>query len=68
MTRHGHPYGAPKSAGQARGVVRGGQRQVVIKMYEDQFNEVRARAVAENTSLAEQIRLLIKWGLESANV
>lgn len=64
----GHPYGAQKPSGVARGVrLSGGQRQVVIKMFEDQFEEVRARAVAENTSLAEQIRLLIEWGLESAN-
>jgi hypothetical protein len=59
-------YGAQKSTGPAKGVARGAQRQVVIKMMRDQFDQVRNRAIREKTSVAEQIRLLIEWGLESA--
>lgn len=53
-------------SGPALGVKRGrDRRQVVIQMDTSQFEEVRARAVAKGTSLAEQIRLLIEWGLEA---
>jgi hypothetical protein len=53
-------------AGPAKGVLLpNGQRQVVIKMDADQFEEVRALAAAEGTSVAEQIRNLIEWGLEA---
>lgn len=66
MADKGHQYGKPMPSGQARGVVlSNGQRQVVIKMMQDQFDEVRALAVADNVSMAEQLRLLIEWGLEA---
>ena len=32
----------------------------------DTFDVLRARAVRENTSVAEQIRTLVEWGLESS--
>lgn len=53
--------------GVAKGVLlANGQRQVVIKMDQDQFDEVRELAAREGTSLAEQLRNLIEWGLEAA--
>lgn len=58
--------GVQQPDGPARGVeLAGGRRQVVIKMDTSQFDEVRERVIRENTSLAEQIRLLIEWGLEA---
>ncbi|HMO09152.1 MAG TPA: hypothetical protein PKD10_16105 [Paracoccaceae bacterium] len=55
-------------SGPARGVkIAGDRRQVVIKMDSDQFAEVRALAVANGISLAEQLRLLIEWGLEASS-
>jgi hypothetical protein len=54
--------------GPAKGVLlENGQRQVVIKMDADQFEEVRALAIRERTSVAEQLRNLIEWGLEATN-
>jgi hypothetical protein len=32
---------------------------------QDTFAIVKARAVRERTSLAEQVRLLVEWGLEA---
>ena len=55
--------GQQKGGKVAQGVDVYGRRQVVIKMDTDQFDEVRARAVREGTSLAYQLRLLIEWGL-----
>lgn len=58
--------GKQKNGTPAHGApVPGGKRQVVVTMDTDQFEEVRARAVTEGTSFAEQIRNLIEWGLES---
>jgi hypothetical protein len=37
-------------------------------MDEETFDEIRRRAIRENTSVAQQIRLLIEWGLEAENV
>jgi hypothetical protein len=36
-------------------------------MDQDQFEEVRALAEAEGISMAQQLRLLIEWGLEAAS-
>lgn len=49
-----------------KGVQHGHQRQFVIKIDTVTADEVIARARAEGTSTAEQIRLLIEWGLEAA--
>ncbi len=51
--------------GPAKGVQRGSWRQLVVKIDSDTFEEIRARAERENTSMAEQVRLLIEWGLEA---
>lgn len=34
----------------------------------DQFEEIREQAVEDRTSFAEQVRLLVEWGLESARL
>ncbi len=65
MTR-GYPLGKQLRSGPARGVpVYGGKRQVVVKMDRDQFDFIYRRALRENTSVAEQIRNLIEWGIET---
>lgn len=40
--------------------------QIVVRFDRATFGQIRARAVAENTSFAEQVRLLAEWGLEAA--
>ena len=42
-----------------------GKRRTVIAFDEDQFAEIRQRAVKQQTSFAEQVRLLCEWGLEA---
>ncbi len=55
---------------QARNVARGNSygarqlRQVSVQIDEGTLEQVRARAMAEGTSLSEQVRLLVEWGLE----
>jgi hypothetical protein len=39
--------------------------QIVIRFDRDTFDEIRARAVKEQTSFSEQVRKLIVWGLEA---
>lgn len=39
--------------------------QIVVRMDDETFQQVRARAIAEQTSIAHQLRLLIEWGLEA---
>ena len=52
-------------------VKRGGTRvdrempRIVVAFPAETFEEVRARAVKHNTSFAEQVRLLVEWGLEA---
>jgi hypothetical protein len=59
------PDGIPQPAGPAKGVLRSGRRQLVVRLDDDQFEEVRSRAERCGTSVAEQVRLLIEWGLEA---
>lgn len=40
-------------------------RQLVVRFDHETFDQIRDRAVAENTSVGEQVRLLVTWGLES---
>lgn len=47
------------------GVDRGAQRQFVIKVDHETADQIIARARRLGTSTAEQIRLLIEWGLEA---
>jgi hypothetical protein len=54
----------------ARGCRRRGSNdrlQVVVRLDDDTFAEVRSRAQRECTSFGEQVRLLVEWGLEAAN-
>lgn len=51
-----------------QGVDRGAFRQFVIKIDHITADEVIARAEKEGTSTAEQIRLLIEWGLEAGEM
>lgn len=52
----------------ARGVIdprRAHVTQIVVRLDHETFGQVRARAVREGTSVGEQIRRLIEWGLEA---
>lgn len=50
----------------AKGVsISGNRRQIVIKLDEDTFAQIRDRAARENTSVSHMIRLLVEWGLEA---
>lgn len=50
----------------AKGMVsRGGMIAVVVRLDPETFEQVRARAVDEKTSFAEQARTLIEWGLDA---
>lgn len=63
--------GQQLSSGPANGCAvpgRDGWKQLVVRMDEETFDEIRRRAIRENTSVAQQIRLLIEWGLEAENV
>lgn len=40
-------------------------RRVVVGFDQETFQVIRDRAVKENTSFAEQVRLLVEWGLEA---
>ena len=43
-----------------------GKRRINLTLDNDTFDEVRALALAKETSFAEQMRLLVEWGLEAA--
>jgi hypothetical protein len=58
--------GQQRNGTPGRGVSRDGLRQFVIKIDHETADQVIARAAAHGTSTAEQIRLLIEWGLEAA--
>lgn len=45
--------------------IEGTRRQIVVRCDAIMFNEIHERATLEHTSLAEQIRLLLEWGLEA---
>ncbi len=42
-----------------------GQRRIGVWFDSPTFEEIRQRAVKEKTSFAEQVRLLVEWGLEA---
>lgn len=51
----------------ARGFVRKpGRVSLVVTFDAGTFGIMRRRALAENTSVGEQVRTLVEWGLESA--
>lgn len=43
-------------------------RTLVIKIDEETLLEITRRALNDGTSKAEQVRLLLEWGLEAENV
>lgn len=40
--------------------------RIVVGFDVETFDEIRSRALAQRTSFAEQVRLLVTWGLEAA--
>ena len=42
-----------------------GTSQCVVRLDDETFGQIRERAIREGTSFAEQIRLLVEWGLEA---
>lgn len=42
------------------------QRRIIVGFDDETFEQIRARAKAEQTSFGEQVRLLVEWGLEDA--
>lgn len=43
-----------------------GRVQIVVAFDPETFGEIRERAISCNTSFAEQVRLLVEWGLLDA--
>jgi len=41
-------------------------KQILVRLDDETFEQVRQRAIAENTSFNEQVRQLVEWGLEAA--
>jgi hypothetical protein len=50
----------------AHGVRRGTTARLVVTLDDETFDQVRARAVKAGTSVAEQIRQLVEFGLMDA--
>lgn len=40
-------------------------KRIVVSFAAEDFDEIRERALKEGTSFAEQVRLLVTWGLEA---
>lgn len=40
--------------------------QIVVRFDDETFEQIRQRAIANNTFFSEQVRLLVEWGLEAA--
>lgn len=58
-------FGKQMPKGPAKGVLRAGHRRLVVAFDDEQFDRLRQRAQRENTSVAEQVRLLVEWGFEA---
>jgi hypothetical protein len=52
---------------QAVGVMHGHYLQVSTRFDTETFEALRARARHEKTSVAEQVRKLVEWGMEAAH-
>ena len=55
----------PAKGSPATGTQHKAKRRAMVIFDEDQFHEIRERAVTEKTSFAAQVRLLCEWGLEA---
>lgn len=42
-----------------------GRRGIIVEFDEGTFEHIRRRALNQTTSFAEQVRMLVEWGLES---
>ena len=60
----GRKIGLPKNNRPAVGLAHGEWRRIVVSLDCEQFAEISARAFAANTSLTEEVRLLLTWALE----
>lgn len=54
-----------KKTGPGKGVMRGTRRQIVVRIDDETYDEIRDSAAAARRSMAGQLRLLIEWGLEA---
>lgn len=61
----GRTFESPVSGRQAVGCRKGNHVKVVCAFDEEMFQAVRALAVKHRTSVAEQVRTLVEWGLEA---
>lgn len=50
----------------ANGLRRGCMSRIVVSFDDETFEQVKSQALANNRSFAEQVRLLVEWGLEVA--
>lgn len=48
----------------AVGLRKGAMVRVVVSFDEETFDQIRSRALAEHSSFAEQVRVLVEFGLE----
>lgn len=53
----------PPSAGVSRGHAYRGMMRTVVAFDPETHESIRSRAIKEGTSFAEQVRVLIEWGL-----
>lgn len=58
----GRSFSSP-AVKQAVGFKRGNHIKLVCALDPETFDQVRALAVKKGTSVAEQVRILIEWGL-----
>lgn len=49
----------------ANGLRRGVMSRIVVSFDDETFEVVKSQALANNRSFAEQVRLLVEWGLEA---
>lgn len=57
---------APRATPRAQGSRTRGYPRLTIGFPDDMWEELVERARADGTTVAEQVRLLVTWGLESA--
>lgn len=48
-----------------RGLEHGLCKRIVVSFDDETFDTIRARAVENGTSFAEQVRELVEWGLDT---
>jgi hypothetical protein len=67
LTEPDRPLGrASRKSEPGKGWTRGdAMKRIVVSFDAETFDQIRSRAVAKNTSFAEQVRLLTEWGLEA---